>query len=89
MFTIEPGSEVGVSANLADLVVAVVDDGVLRFSWNSQVAIGAFSGGVKITMPADQLRSVYAEASDSPNSIAEVYYSRHVQILNPPRIHFD
>ena len=54
MFTIEPGSEAGVSANVADLVVAAVaDDGVLRFSWNSQVASGAFSGGVKVTMPAD------------------------------------
>lgn len=55
MFTIEPGSsEAGVSANVADLVVAevpkvaeVADDGVLRFSLNSEVASGAFLGGSK------------------------------------------
>ena len=76
MFTIEPGSQLGVSANVADLVVAAVaDDGVLRFSWNSQVASGAFSGGVKIAMPADQLRSVVASHSERTRT------SRHVQIL--------
>ena len=80
---IEPGSEVGVSANVADLVVAeVADDGVLRFSWNPQVASGALSGGVKITMPAAQLRSVAAFHSELLDLTTVVTWDwKHVQIL--------
>ncbi|EJK64675.1 hypothetical protein THAOC_14569 [Thalassiosira oceanica] len=79
MFTIEPGSEVGVSANLADLVVAeVADGGVLRFSWNPEVAFGASSSGVKITMPADQLRSVVA---GGPRPFGMSEHNHKVQIL--------
>ena len=83
MFTIEPGTEVGVFANVADLVVAqVAGDGVLRFSWNSQVASGAFSGGVKITTPADQLRSMVVLHSERRDSTVEdSWTSRDVQIL--------
>ena len=72
MFTIEPGSEVGVSANVADLVVAVVADGVLKFAWNSQVAGGAISGGVKITMPEDQLHSVIVSGQGGYNHNAQI-----------------
>ena len=65
---------------MADLVVAeVADNGVLCFSWNSQVASGAFSGGVKITMPADQLRSVVASQSERPSGLRGT--SNSVQIL--------
>jgi len=65
-----------VSANVADLVVAeVADDGVLSFSWNSQVASGASSGGVKITMPADQLRSVVAGSGPDAIQILEGFTS--------------
>ena len=83
MFTIEPGTEVGVFANVADLVVAqVAVDGVLRFSWNSQVASGAFSGGVKITTPADQLRSVVASLSERRDwTVEDSWTRRDVQIL--------
>jgi len=73
MFTIEPGTEVGVSANVADLVVAeVADDGVLRFAWDSRVAGGAISGGVRITMPADQLRSVVVGGRGGYNHNAQI-----------------
>ena len=74
MFTIEPGPEVAVSANVADLVVAeVADDGELRFSWNSQVASGAFSGGVKIAMPADQLCSVFVGGPGGYKPYAQIH----------------
>ena len=76
--TIKPSTEVGVSANVADLVVAeVADDGVLPFSWNSRVASGALLGGVEIAMPADQLRSVVASHQNGPLFFAGV----HVPIL--------
>lgn len=65
MFTIEPSTSdsVSVSTYPSDLVVAKGQgkDQQLRLVWNANVANDAKEGGVKISLPANQLVAVSAE----------------------------
>lgn len=61
MITIEPAVNVTVSSSHADIIKVLNDWGTLSFEWNTDVANGQSSAGLKIGIPAGQLEDVVAD----------------------------
>jgi len=79
MFTIIPGELASVSSFPSNVVYTVVKDGVLSFTGYNLDAAGKSIGGVKITLPADSLKKVTIDGSNTAQVLDGFTSLEHIQ----------
>jgi len=83
MFTITPGDAASVSSSPPNVVHTKVKDGVLSFTGYNLEAAGKSGGGVQITLPADSLKKVTIDGSNTAQVRKGFTSLEHIQANGP------